>query len=160
MATNLPYSQACENNQAPILEKLREIFNTSGKVLETTSDSIRIYTPNPSGAPVSLRLQLLSIYPNENRIGGHCKNITCPDLADHPAFSAHFALYSSFEGQLHAHRGRLQICQSQFAGNTINTRQSARLTALGPVVIGHRSPVGVRSEEHTSELQSRPHLVC
>ena len=26
MATNLPYSQACENNKTPILEKLRKIF--------------------------------------------------------------------------------------------------------------------------------------
>lgn len=34
MATNLPYSQACENNKAPILEKLSETFNAPGKVLE------------------------------------------------------------------------------------------------------------------------------
>ena len=34
MTTELPYSQACENNKAPILEKLREIFDGPGKVLE------------------------------------------------------------------------------------------------------------------------------
>ncbi|MDI9244666.1 DUF938 domain-containing protein [Marinobacter sp. CHS3-4] len=34
MTADLPYSQACENNKAPILEKLREIFDQSGKVLE------------------------------------------------------------------------------------------------------------------------------
>ncbi|WP_246180309.1 DUF938 domain-containing protein [Marinobacter changyiensis] len=34
MTTNLPFSQACENNKAPILEKLRELFKAPGKVLE------------------------------------------------------------------------------------------------------------------------------
>lgn len=34
MNSHLPYSQACENNKAPILEKLREIFNAPGTVLE------------------------------------------------------------------------------------------------------------------------------
>jgi len=34
MATSLPFSQACENNKAPILERLREIFDGPGKVLE------------------------------------------------------------------------------------------------------------------------------
>lgn len=34
MATDLPYSQACENNKAPILKKLREVFDTPGTVLE------------------------------------------------------------------------------------------------------------------------------
>ncbi len=34
MTTNLPFSQACENNKAPILERLREIFEAPGKVLE------------------------------------------------------------------------------------------------------------------------------
>ena len=34
MSTNLPFSQACENNKSPILEKLREIFDAPGKVLE------------------------------------------------------------------------------------------------------------------------------
>ena len=34
MATNLPFSQACENNKSPILERLRETFNAPGKVLE------------------------------------------------------------------------------------------------------------------------------
>lgn len=34
MATNLPFSQACENNKSPILERLLEAFNASGKVLE------------------------------------------------------------------------------------------------------------------------------
>ncbi|WP_372958216.1 DUF938 domain-containing protein [Marinobacter sp.] len=34
MTTNLPYSQACENNKGPILERLREIFAAPGKVLE------------------------------------------------------------------------------------------------------------------------------
>jgi cyclopropane fatty-acyl-phospholipid synthase-like methyltransferase len=34
MTTNLPFSQACENNKGPILEKLREIFDAPGKVLE------------------------------------------------------------------------------------------------------------------------------
>lgn len=34
MAANLPFSQACENNKAPILERLREIFDAPGKVLE------------------------------------------------------------------------------------------------------------------------------
>jgi len=34
MPTDLPYSQACENNKAPILEKLQNIFVTPGKVLE------------------------------------------------------------------------------------------------------------------------------
>jgi cyclopropane fatty-acyl-phospholipid synthase-like methyltransferase len=34
MTANLPYSQACENNKEPVLEKLREIFDAPGKVLE------------------------------------------------------------------------------------------------------------------------------
>lgn len=34
MTTNLPFSQACENNKAPILERLREIFEAPGRVLE------------------------------------------------------------------------------------------------------------------------------
>lgn len=34
MATNLPFSQACENNKAPIQERLREVFDAPGKVLE------------------------------------------------------------------------------------------------------------------------------
>ena len=34
MNTPLPYSQACENNKAPILEKLRDVFMAPGTVLE------------------------------------------------------------------------------------------------------------------------------
>lgn len=34
MTNDLPYSQACENNKAPILEKLQAIFASPGKVLE------------------------------------------------------------------------------------------------------------------------------
>lgn len=34
MPSQLPYSQACENNKAPILEKLRRIFDSPGRVLE------------------------------------------------------------------------------------------------------------------------------
>ncbi|GAA0842787.1 class I SAM-dependent methyltransferase [Marinobacter szutsaonensis] len=34
MTNDLPYSQACENNKAPILEKLQAIFTAPGKVLE------------------------------------------------------------------------------------------------------------------------------
>ena len=34
MNTNLPFSQACENNKGPILERLRKVFNAPGKVLE------------------------------------------------------------------------------------------------------------------------------
>lgn len=34
MTNDLPYSQACENNKAPILERLQAIFNAPGKVLE------------------------------------------------------------------------------------------------------------------------------
>ena len=34
MATNLPFSQACENNKSPILERLLETFDAPGKVLE------------------------------------------------------------------------------------------------------------------------------
>ncbi len=34
MTTDLPYSQACENNKAPILERLCEVFDAPGKVLE------------------------------------------------------------------------------------------------------------------------------
>lgn len=34
MATQLPFSQACENNKAPILERLREIFDAPGTVVE------------------------------------------------------------------------------------------------------------------------------
>ncbi|MDO3720647.1 DUF938 domain-containing protein [Marinobacter sp. chi1] len=34
MATELPFSQACENNKAPILERLLGIFITPGTVLE------------------------------------------------------------------------------------------------------------------------------
>ncbi|MGF2733756.1 DUF938 domain-containing protein [Marinobacter sp. DUT-1] len=34
MTNDLPYSQACENNKAPILEKLQGIFTEPGKVLE------------------------------------------------------------------------------------------------------------------------------
>lgn len=34
MTTDLPFSKACENNKAPILERLREVFDAPGKVLE------------------------------------------------------------------------------------------------------------------------------
>ena len=34
MNSDLPYAQACENNKAPILERLQEVFVTPGKVLE------------------------------------------------------------------------------------------------------------------------------
>ncbi len=34
MTTHLPFSQACENNKGPILERLRETFNARGTVLE------------------------------------------------------------------------------------------------------------------------------
>jgi hypothetical protein len=34
MVTDLPYSQACENNKVPILERLREVFDAPGVVLE------------------------------------------------------------------------------------------------------------------------------
>ncbi len=34
MATELPFSQACENNKAPILEKLCEVFGLPSKILE------------------------------------------------------------------------------------------------------------------------------
>ena len=34
MNTPLPYSQACEKNKAPILEKLRDVFMAPGTVLE------------------------------------------------------------------------------------------------------------------------------
>ena len=34
MNSHLPYSQACENNKAPILEKLRYVFTAPGTVLE------------------------------------------------------------------------------------------------------------------------------
>lgn len=34
MATELPFSQACENNKAPILEVLREVFDSPARVLE------------------------------------------------------------------------------------------------------------------------------
>lgn len=34
MTNDLPYSQACENNKVPILEKLKAIFIMPGKVLE------------------------------------------------------------------------------------------------------------------------------
>ncbi len=34
MATELPFSQACENNKAPILEALRKVFDTPARVLE------------------------------------------------------------------------------------------------------------------------------
>jgi len=34
MTNDLPYSQACENNKAPILAKLQAIFTGPGKVLE------------------------------------------------------------------------------------------------------------------------------
>lgn len=34
MTSDLPYSQACENNQAPILERLQQVFVAPGKVLE------------------------------------------------------------------------------------------------------------------------------
>src|SRR5690625_5404021 len=35
-----------------------------------------------------------------------------------------------------------------------------RPTPVGPVAAGHRHDPRARSEEHTSELQSRGHLVC
>lgn len=37
MTDNLPFSQACENNKAPILDRLQEIFVAPGKVLEIGS---------------------------------------------------------------------------------------------------------------------------
>src|SRR3989442_3207560 len=52
------------------------------------------------------------------------------------------------------------------AGGAIATLTAERLGARGVVlldgVVGERSVVEdrLRSEEHTSELQSRPHLVC
>src|SRR5690554_7461334 len=35
-----------------------------------------------------------------------------------------------------------------------------RMVIFSMVTRAVRNPAGVRSEEHTSELQSRPHLVC
>src|SRR5690554_7390485 len=36
-----------------------------------------------------------------------------------------------------------------------------RRRMVGPFIfLDHAGPISVRSEEHTSELQSRPHLVC
>ncbi|MBN7770977.1 DUF938 domain-containing protein [Marinobacter daepoensis] len=34
MSTHLPFSQACENNKGPILDRLRDIFTEPGTVLE------------------------------------------------------------------------------------------------------------------------------
>ena len=34
MNTDLPFTQACENNKGPILERLRNVFSAPGKVLE------------------------------------------------------------------------------------------------------------------------------
>src|SRR2546429_5311153 len=39
-------------------------------------------------------------------------------------------------------------------------RRPADALALGPAQVEHRQQVVLRSEEHTSELQSRLHLVC
>src|SRR3989442_10312127 len=50
----------------------------------------------------------------------------------------------------------------EFAGGTLPSRKLSRTTACDrPVVVRESFLDGsVRSEEHTSELQSRPHLVC
>src|SRR5690554_7299009 len=40
------------------------------------------------------------------------------------------------------------------------TRPSLSGSALSVTVAGSGKAMGARSEEHTSELQSRPHLVC
>src|SRR5690554_7525924 len=42
---------------------------------------------------------------------------------------------------------------------TIDTLRSLVIVVFKPDTLRHRGP-RVRSEEHTSELQSRPHLVC
>src|SRR3712207_8939677 len=66
--------------------------------------------------------------------------------------------------------GRLALSSSEDAGlllgvdnvrspNTIGIHRG-RNRGLGPLRLGKRVPVQVRSEEHTSELQSRQYLVC
>src|SRR5690554_7592381 len=48
-----------------------------------------------------------------------------------------------------------QACAIEI-GNLLKANPDARPQAVADVFIKH----GIRSEEHTSELQSRPHLVC
>src|SRR3989442_4967939 len=57
--------------------------------------------------------------------------------------------------QLSPRRFHAELAARDHADAQWRPRPSRFLHAIGRIVVGQR-----RSEEHTSELQSRPHLVC
>src|SRR3989442_2256479 len=63
-----------------------------------------------------------------------------------------------------AHRIWLVLCHTlKLANVSVLIEQKAKTSkqlGLGPTMHGGIVPTEKRSEEHTSELQSRPHLVC
>src|SRR2546429_5288849 len=67
-----------------------------------------------------------------------------------------FRSFRSYYGGAYAGRS---IGSRQFSGN-INRSSGVARSANGERRIGNSSRAGSRSEEHTSELQSRLHLVC
>src|SRR3712207_6951914 len=54
-------------------------------------------------------------------------------------------------------RGRPSVCSSQDRQRHPGRRSGPELAVFG---LRHRPPLCTRSEEHTSELQSRQYLVC
>src|SRR5690554_7583711 len=54
-------------------------------------------------------------------------------------------------------REKLSLIYQDLLSNTPKTFINIQLGTIQPITV---SVVGERSEEHTSELQSRPHLVC
>src|SRR5690554_2315399 len=93
---------------------------------------------------------------NQLRPGGTISGPTMMGLAD-------AAMYAAILGQL----GRLEMAVTQNLNiNFLARPQASDLIAEAEIIrLGRRSAVlevrlFSRSEEHTSELQSRPHLVC
>src|SRR3712207_7659039 len=56
-------------------------------------------------------------------------------------------------------RGR-RLTTTVHGGDTMTTDRTADRTATAPGTAGHGAATAHRSEEHTSELQSRQYLVC
>src|SRR5690554_6007458 len=75
-----------------------------------------------------------------------------------PPRSTLFPYTTLFRSAVYEHTEEVRIVRSVFTDNTAGGDGGAvsgpeRVTAVASTFIG-------RSEEHTSELQSRPHLVC
>src|SRR5690554_195824 len=73
-----------------------------------------------------------------------------------------FTLFSLFEGKLEEYHGQLVRAAVEMTKAWRTDRMLRRLDAL--LLVADKDHLlllsGSRSEEHTSELQSRPHLVC